>query len=204
MENKLTPKKKRKMGHVINDFVEYTSINDLRNALVLVENYMTAVFPDLKWSVSKINSDFIDAGSSSGNETLITVLTNACSNMFATMEFVYDCKTKVLLPKCEDELLDVILIHTYKYTMGLEMEDKDGAFFAIYDECDREDGNPLYQIIRRTEIQSINTVSELLALAGSYEGDGYIDVRVRSENGKEETCIHMNNNGYTIISDFWM
>lgn len=201
MKNKLSTGNIKRKGQIVRDYRDWIDVEELRSALVLIENYMTAVFSDLNWKIAKVSPDVVDRESLEGDKTRITVFTNACDDMFQSVDFLYSANSDTLIAECEKELIDYIRLHTYMYTIGLELLDREDAFFAIYDECDREDGNPLYQVIKHSDLLTVHNVSELLSLAGTYEGDGCLEVRLRDNNGEENVWVYMDNNGYKIMAE---
>jgi len=191
-------------GVTFENHTDYVEANIVFEALTAIDMYMKNVFPNLKWAITELTANVIN-NCDPRNQVQILIHTNSIHKIYEELCFYYIIESKELKSHVELYLIsnllkDISITHEGKATYE--------AYFAIYNEADRKDGNPLIQMISSNELHEPNSVtlcknvSRLLASAGEYAGNGCIEVRIKDlKTGEEETLVYADNNGYRILTD---
>lgn len=198
--SKLTPKTIINAATKFENFKEWASVSDVRKALEEVESYMAMAFPLLKYAIHAINMSIADS-SDTQDKFRIEILTDAeDENNYGSLWFYFLTKSKTLVPYFELHFVEALRTAIYPdYDHFINKNKIGSVYFAVYDEEDREDGNPHYQIIDYNDLNGIKFVEDLLKLSGEYQGDGCIEVRVKDKNGEEDAWLYFDNNGYEFL-----
>lgn len=170
----------------------------------LVKDYMDAHFPGFTWELGKIaagNYDFDNHHNLIG----VTIYTNSCDKGFSVLSFAYDVETSTFKETPDWDVIRDInnsLITSNPYFKKKHCEFA-RCYLAIYNETDREDGNPscveIENLIDHNETRNHNF--EDIFSKYSYEGDGCMEIRTVDFDGEEDVWVIKDNSGYHFLGD---
>ena len=197
--SKLIPKNEINAGVKFENWKDWADFADVKKALDDIGDYMSSKFPNLQYAVSSIETAIADV-LDKRDKFRIIVYTNSDNKNFESLWFYYLTESKTLIPYFEFYFIRFLADNIYPdFDSFMTKKVKNNVYFAMYNEEDREDGNPWFEHIDYNALSEIKTIPELLKLHGEYSGDGCVEVRIRYQDGDETSVLYSDNDGYYFL-----